>query len=109
MPVRLDKRWIALTESEADALPGQLGVYELADMEHQIIFIGKADARSLFGLRGEIRTHLEAGEGAFFRYEVNTAYLTRYQELLMVYIADFSVLPSLNKDNPDQLGRLSPL
>lgn len=107
MPVRMHKPWISLSATEIEVLPGQLGVYELADENEKVIFIGKADARSLFGLRGEIKIHLDRSEGTFFRYEVNTAYWTRYQELMMAYIYDFAVLPALNKDNPNQFGRLS--
>ena len=73
-------------------------------------FIGCADARSLFGLRGELTAQMEAGEHQAFRLEVTTAYTTRYRELLMLHYADHGEYPSAN--NPDELprlGRLSPL
>lgn len=114
MSIRLDKPWIPLSPHAVDVVPGQLGVYELADSDHRVIFIGMAGARSLFGLRGELKDQLEKHQPekhqcTWFRYEVNMAYLTRYQELLMVYQSDFSGLPELNRDNSNSLGRLQPL
>jgi hypothetical protein len=45
-----------------------------------------------------------------FRYEVNQQYTTRYQELLMLHVADHGTLPVVNAaDPPVRLGRLSPL
>jgi len=108
MPIRLNKDWIPLTKANLDKVGGQTGVYQLTDKDGHILYIGKADARSLFGLKGELESHLKNSEAKGFRYEVNTAYMTRYQELLMVYLADEDRLPPMNKDNLKRLGRLSP-
>ena len=105
MSIRLEKPWQRMTQENINSLPGQLGVYELGDDSEQVIFIGLADARSKFGLRGEMQQHLSAA--SYFRCEVNMAYSTRYQELLMVFQADTGRLPDLNTD-PGYLGRLSP-
>ncbi len=85
-----------------------MGVYELADADGTVLLIGYAGGRSRFGMRGEIAAAVERTQGAArFRYEVTTAYLTRYQELLMVHQAEFGGLPPGNAPEPG-LGRLSP-
>lgn len=107
--LRLDKPWQPLTAETAQRLPGQLGVYQVADAKGTVLFIGQAGARSPFGLRSELqREHKERGDGCQFRVEVNQQYRTRWFELLMVHKADHGSLPSDNEKNPPPLGRLSP-
>ena len=108
--LRLDKPWRPLTPEEAGRLPGQLGVYQIADSKGAILFIGQAGARSPFGLRSELqREAKERGAGCQFRVEVNQQYRTRWFELLMVHQADNGSLPTDNAKNPPPaLGRLSP-
>lgn len=106
--VRLDKPWAELTPEAADAVGGYLGVYELADAEGRVVRIGYAGGASQFGLRGVLRDHAERGDGAAFRYEITTAYLSRYRELLMVHLADHGRLPEANDDEPGRVGRLRP-
>ena len=108
--LRLDKPWQPLTAETATRLPGQLGVYQVADAGGTIIFIGQAGARSPFGLRSELqREARERGPGHQFRVEVNQQYRTRWLELLMVHQADHGSLPPDNAKNPPaNLGRLSP-
>ena len=110
MRLRLDKPWQPLTAESAARLPGQLGVYQVADAGGAILFIGQAGARSPFGLRSELqREFTERGEGCHFRVEVNQQYRTRWFELLMVHQADHGGLPTDNAKNPPPaLGRLSP-
>ncbi len=109
MAIRLDKPWRDLTEPAVRDLPGQLGVFQIADQADAIVLIGFAGGRSLFGLRGELDRARKSGAGTRFRYEVTMQYLTRYQELLMVYLADHGRLPVGNRsDEIDRLGRLSP-
>jgi len=43
---RLDKPWQPLTAEAATRLPGQLGVYQVADAKGTIVYIGQAGARS---------------------------------------------------------------
>jgi hypothetical protein len=84
-----------------------MGVYQLADSDGEVIFIGYAGGRSPRGLRGEIAAAREDVPGAVaVRFEVTTAYLSRYQELLMLHVADHGTLPRCNP--PQNLGRLSP-
>jgi hypothetical protein len=106
--IRLDRPWRALVADEIDRLDGSLGVYQLADDSGAVRYIGYAGGRSLFGLRGELRDRLDAGGAASqFRVEVNMQYMSRYEELLMVHIADHGELPPDNDDRR-RLGRLSP-
>jgi hypothetical protein len=108
MAIRLTKPWQRLSPEAVRALPGQLGVYQLGDAEGHVVVIGYAGGRSLFGLRGEIeRARAEHGTTTQFRYEVTQQYLSRYEELLMLHLADHGALPAGNRDAA--LGRLSPL
>lgn len=90
-------------------VPGQLGVYQLADPGGRVIFIGYAGGRSRFGLRGELGAELErrGADTTRFRYEVNMQYMSRFQELLMIHRADHGALPPENPETPG-LGRLHP-
>ncbi|WP_422029908.1 DUF7508 domain-containing protein [Reyranella sp.] len=107
--LRLDKPWRPLTAEEIARLPGQLGVYQVADAAGVLLFIGQAGARAPFGMRSELQRELaERGPGHQFRIEVNQQYRTRWFELLMVHQADHGRLPPDNAKNPPQLGRLSP-
>ncbi|HYD07720.1 MAG TPA: hypothetical protein VEC60_18435 [Reyranella sp.] len=110
MRLRLDKPWQPLTAETAARLPGQLGVYQVADAGGSVLYIGQAGARSPFGLRSELQRELaERGDGCQFRVEVNQQYRTRWFELLMVHKADHGSLPPDNAKNPPpNLGRLSP-
>ncbi len=102
MAIRMTKPWTPLAAEAVKKLSGQLG---------DVIFIGFAGGRSLFGLRTEVERALEdppAG-ATQFRVEVNQQYTTRYQELLMVHIFDHGDVPAGNKGKPlPRLGRLSP-
>lgn len=109
MGIRNTRPFRPLTQAEVSNLGGHMGVYELANDKGDVLFVGYAGGKSLFGLRGEIEAHLENRVATGFRVEVTTAYLTRHQELLMVFIADHGQLPVLNRaDAAVGLGRLSP-
>ncbi|HEX7035544.1 MAG TPA: hypothetical protein VF210_07205 [Pseudomonadales bacterium] len=106
MAVRLDKPWRGC--EAIDRLPGHMGVFELADQTGAVLYVGYAGGRSRFGLRSEIADALgRFPDAALVRYEVTTAYLTRWQELLMAHRADRGALPPGNAD-VSGLGRLSP-
>jgi len=107
----MTKAWTPLTAENVKRLSGQLGVYQLADAQGGVVFIGFAGGRSLFGLRGEVEGALQAPpSGATqFRVEVNQQYTTRYQELLMAHVHDHGDVPEGNRGKPlPRLGRLSP-
>lgn len=111
MAIRLEKPWHDLTPEAVRRLSGQLGVYQLADAAGRVLYIGYAGGRALFGLRSELQRALAERPGAArFRCEVNMQYLTRWEELLMLHVADHGELPAGNRDHrPRRLGRLSPL
>lgn len=112
MAVRMTKPWVALTPENVKKLPGQLGVFELADDTGRIVFIGFAGGRSLFGVRSELEKALaeRPGGATQFRVEINQQYTTRYQELLMVHVYDHGDVPVGNVGKPlPRLGRLSPV
>lgn len=110
MHLRLEKPWVPLTAESAAALPGQLGVYQIADAAGRVAKIGVAGARAPFGLRSALQGELaERGPGWSFRVEVNMQYTTRHLELLMLHRADHGDLPEGNRaDPPPRLGRLRP-
>jgi hypothetical protein len=110
--LRLTKEWQPLTAESVSALPGQLGVFELADAAGKTVAFGFAGGRALFGLRSELMKMVEEppNGAAQFRVEINSQYQSRFRELLMVYQADHGALPPVNaEDPPINLGRLSPL
>ena len=109
MGIELDKPWTPLTAEAVAALPGQLGVYELADEAGTVLRVGYAGGRTPFGLRSELGERLaEGGRARAFRVEVNHQYLTRWQELLMAHVARHGALPPEQPDPEARLGRLSP-
>ena len=111
MAVRLEKPWIDLNFLNVAKLSGHLGVYELANKNAEIVYIGVADATSSFGLREKLEGEFRKPRyGACqFRIEINMAYRTRYTELLQVFFYDQNRLPIGNGDtNPNSLGRLRP-
>ena len=106
MAVRLEKPWCRLDEAGLSRVHGQLGVFEVADDAAEVIYIGSADARSLFGLKGELQRWV--GQAAYFRIEITSAYRTRHRELLMAYFADHNRYPEQNTPaETGNLGRIS--
>ena len=113
MALRLSTPWRPLTAEAVAPLQAQLGVYEIADAEGRVLFIGFAGGRSLFGLRGLLQEEIAKArpEAAQFRVEVNQQYWSRQHELLMAHQADHGALPRDNAAGelrPNVLGRLSP-
>ena len=108
MSVRMTKAWSACDAASIEALPGQVGVFELANEPGETLYIGCADARTLFGLRSAVRQRVdEFNDVVSFRVEITTAYHSRWRELLMVHVADHGELPRHNEEVAG-LGRLSP-
>lgn len=106
MGLRLTKPWLS-NEQALAKVRGQMGVYQLADADGEVIFMSYAGGRSLGGLRGEItRSLAEQAHACQVRYEITTSYLSRYKELLMLHQAEHGVLPT--HDPKVRLGRLSP-
>ncbi len=106
--VRLADRWFDLSEAEVAAMPGQLGVFEIADASGVTLELGFAGGRSQFGLRSAVA---EAGarhdRASRFRYEVTMQYWSRFEELLAVHVADHGGLPPGNAEPGDRrIGRI---
>ncbi len=111
MLLRLAGPWQQLNAANVAALGGYLGVYGIRKADGEVVMIGMAGARTLFGLRSELTQELEnrGADGFEFMVEVNMQYQSRYAELLMVHEADFGELPVDNRASPPpNLGRLSP-
>src|SRR5579864_2133635 len=107
MAIRLAKPWQPLTSEAIEALPGQLGVFELADERGRVVYIGYAGGRSLFGLRSEVaQAHAHVPDARRFRCEITMQYLTRHQELLMLHVADHGTVPEGNRGEELRLGKL---
>jgi UDP:flavonoid glycosyltransferase YjiC (YdhE family) len=86
-----------------------LGVFELADSQGTVLYIGFAGGLSQYGLKGEVAQALQqVAQASLVRYEVTTAYHTRYRELLMAHQADFDALPLANPEMNSKLGKISP-
>ena len=111
MAIRLTNPWHDLNEA-IPLLRGNLGVFELADKDGQVLYIGFAGGKSLYGLKGEVRDlSARITSATQVRHEVNTAYQSRFRELLMVQVADYGELPPYNIElnhQPGRLGRISP-
>ena len=111
MPVCMDKPWVPLNEESLATIASHLGVYQLANDAGEILYIGVADARTRFGLKGELAKAMDAplAGATRFRVEVNMSYRTRHAELLQAFQHDYGRLPEANTDiDPRMLGRLRP-
>ena len=110
MGIRLDKPWQRLDDGAIDALPSQLGVYHVADAEGRVLSVGFAGARELFGMQSALRREMaqHGGTATQFRCEFTSNYRSRWDELLMLHLADHGELPEPQRDQAQRVGRLSP-
>lgn len=110
MGIRLDKPWQPLDDTAIDALPGQLGVYHVADDEGTVLSVGFAGAREPFGMQSALRREMEQHQGSAtqFRCEFTSNYRSRWDELLMLHLADHGELPEPQRDQAQRVGRLTP-
>lgn len=110
----LKKPWETFDPAEWKELSGSYGVYELADAEDTVIFIGYAGSRARFGLRGKIMDHFSEQESnpairgrlAKFRYEVNSMYYSRWIDLLGRFREDYDALPEGNVTDSEHIPTL---
>lgn len=102
-PLWLRKDLVELTAEAVASLPAQLGVYEIVNGD-QTTKIGYAGGHDSFGLRSALVGEL--GTGTHFRHECTHGYLTRWQELLMVYQGEHGGLPAANQSDARLIGRL---
>lgn len=110
MGTRLDKPWQRLDDEAIDALPAQLGVYHIADNAGTVLSVGYAGAHELFGMQSALRRELEQHGSAAsrFRCEFTSNYRSRWDELLMLHLADHGELPTPQLIEAARVGRLSP-
>ena len=110
MGIRLGKPWESLNPDTVASLPAQLGVYQIADDEGNILSIGCAGANYLFGMRSALEYEIELhGERATrFRFEFTSNYRSRWDELLMLHLYDNGRLPVHQRNEEGRVGRLSP-
>ena len=74
-------------------LAGSYGVYELADENLKVLYVGYAGSRARYGLRGKLMDHFSdretspeiLGRAVHFRYEVTSSYLSRWTEIIGRY------------------------
>ncbi len=109
MGIRLDKPWRPLNGAAIDALPAQLGVYHVADAHGTVLSVGYAGANELFGMQSALRREIEQHSNATqFRCEFTSNYRSRWDELLMLHLADHGELPEPQRDQAQRVGRLTP-
>ena len=109
----INKAWRQLDDETIAGLPAQLGVYEIADSNGAVLCIGFAGGRHPFGLRTALEQEMQRlgaaaaqPAAAQFRFELTSNYRSRWNELLMVYMAQFGELPAGQGERPNQIGRL---
>lgn len=106
----ITRPWLPLTAASADAVPAQLGVFELGDESETVTTIGYAGGREPFGMRSALAAaarEMNPDQTVLVRYELTHAYLTRFEELLMVHRARTGALPPGNRDHLHAVGRLA--
>ena len=110
----MTKPWTPLEGLDPTALPGQLGVFQLAEGSGRVVCIGFAGGRDPFGLRSAVPAAIEAVAAALgeppthLRYEVTHGYLSRWEELIMVHVHDHGAPPVVTTGERVPAGRLTP-
>jgi hypothetical protein len=104
--LRLDKPWLPLVADVIAALPAQLGVYEIGDANGTVVKIGYAGGRERFGMRTALTAEIDQPDAIQFHFEFTHAYLTRWEELLMVHVAEHGDIPTGNVELDRPRGRL---
>ncbi|MFQ5880050.1 MAG: hypothetical protein ACE5IZ_07765 [Dehalococcoidia bacterium] len=110
----LNKPWLSFDPQARREIPAATGVYELGDPDGRVIYIGCAGATAAFGLRGKLCAHFSPDEASplirdkarFHRYEVNTMYLSRWVELLILYREEYGQLPPANAASHEPIPTL---
>ena len=110
MGIRLDKSWETLNPETIASLLAQLGVYQVADDDCNVLSVGYAGARHPFGIRSALDDELQfhGNQATKFRYEFTSNYRSRWDELLMLHLCDHGQLPEHQRGEEHRIGRLSP-
>ncbi|MDH3683680.1 MAG: hypothetical protein OEV40_27480 [Acidimicrobiia bacterium] len=111
MTIRLSKPWLDLEGLDREELPAQLGVFQIADADRNVIFVGYGGGTRAFGLRTAIEEQRQrlGHRARFVRFELTHGYLSRWEELMMVHQHDHGSHPSANDDSTAPRGRLTPI
>ncbi len=88
-----DFREVPVWGPNAGRLSGSNGIYELADENLKVLYVGYAGSRARYGLRGKLMDHFSErepnpeilGRAVHFRYEVTSSYLSRWTEVIGRY------------------------
>lgn len=107
--------WTTYDADNTKAISGSNGVYEVADEEGRVIYIGNAGGRELFGIRGRIMRHFSPeepnpairGRAHRYHYEVTSMWLSRWVEMLGRYREDHGGrLPEGNEASDEHIPEL---
>jgi hypothetical protein len=107
----MTKPWLVVTAETLAAIPPATGVFELRRSDGEVIDIGYAGGRDLFGLRSRISAAAESPGhiDLQMRYEIHVQYLSRYVELVLAHRATHGgSIPEIVGKRPIAVrGRLS--
>ncbi len=111
----INKPWETYDPAKYRDYSGSYGIYELADENHEIIYVGMAGGQSIYGLRGKIAGHFSPNESnpvireraRYFRYEITNMYLSRLVEVLGRYREEHGQLPDANEASDEYLPTLA--
>lgn len=110
MTIRVSKPWIELSSIDDQDLPAQLGVFQLADVDGHVLYIGHAGGRDAFGLRTAIgAARSEVQSAVRLRFELTHGYMSRWEELMMIHHFDHGAFPPANDETRAPRGRLNPV
>ena len=111
MSALITKPWLAVTAETLAAIPPTTGVFELRLSDGDVVDIGYAGGRELFGLRSSITAATKNADRSALqmRYETHVQYLSRYVELVLAHRATHNgTVPEIVDRRPIAVrGRLS--
>ena len=111
----IQRDWESYDPAKYREYSGSYGLYELADENYDVIYVGYAGGHAIYGLRGKIADHFSPNErnpvirerARYFRYEVNNMYLSRLVEVLGRYQEQRGKLPDGNVASDEPLPTLA--
>ena len=111
----IQRGWESYDPAKYREYSGSYGLYELADENYDVIYVGYAGGHAIYGLRGKIADHFSPNErnpvirerARYFRYEVNNMYLSRLVEVLGRYQEQRGKLPDGNLASDEPLPTLA--
>lgn len=114
-PWEIRHAWETYNPEKYREYSGSYGIYELADENQDVIYVGMAGGQAIYGLRGKIAGHFSPQEtnpvireqARFFRYEINNMYLSRLIEVLGRYREVTGALPAGNLASDEPLPTLA--